>query len=193
MMLKKMLAFCKKAKNISIIFFGEQKFLSDGKMAAFIGEEAEEWKSKDCSIFLELGEAADEQYKLKDGQINENPEINVTDMQRVEELKYSLNMDGTVLKPFMLPDRKIFFVDMARMKVFENEHPKSYFCDKVSENNKYPALVIARNTFPIGYVYPMKINLDTMKHFAQELNIGVEASAKTGFCDAGGQLTIEDV
>ena len=189
MMLKKMLALCKKASNITVTYFGEHKFLSNNKMMAYIGEEAKEWTSKDCAIALELGENADEKCVMVDELTGHRPPINVSELKQVEELRYPLSMDGTVIQPFMLPDRRVFFVDTARLKVFENEHPKQYYFMVLDGN---PQLVIARNTFPIGVIAPTNVNLDTMLHFAQELNTGVEVSSKTAFCDAGGQISIKD-
>lgn len=84
MILKNMLAFCKKSKLIKIMYFGDMKYLSDGFMAAYIGNAAPEWEAKDCAIALDLSEDEQEKYTLIDEYVHEHEPVHRDNLEKVE-------------------------------------------------------------------------------------------------------------
>lgn len=190
MILKNMLAFCKKSKLIKIMYLGDVKYLSDGYMAAYIGNAAPDWTAKDCAIALDLSEDEQEKYALIDECKHEHEPVYRDDLEKVEKLQYSLNMDGMPAQPFMCSDRSVFFVNQERIRVFKDEYPKTYY---IGGGKKTPLLYIEVEGRIIGMINPIKTNLEFMNDFVQNLSIGVKNSLEKCFCDAGGQISITDM
>ena len=190
MRLKEMLKFCNKARNIQIEYSGQKKYLSDGNMCVFIGDIAPNWRSRDAASALELTDEQLEGFVLSDSTPENYIRFEISKMTPVEKLGYSLECDGTVLQPFMMPDSKIFFVNKNRLKVFNSMGIRKYFFDKYAGE---AALYVAVDTFVVGAICAQRVNLNNMEVFTQALNIGVKTSAAHEFLDAGGQMIITDM
>lgn len=186
MYLKSMLKFCKKARTIKIEYHGNQKFLTDDEMKIYLFGAAAKWNSKDFAIMLELDDDTIEKFTIEDGTTGEHYAFEVAEMQNAEKLMYSVNICGIPYQPFILPDDKIFFVDMTRLAVFKDIHPKQYFY-------KSGDLVIAKDNTVIGAISPTSTNLNTMKNFTSQLHRGITNSEVANFFDAGGQMMITDM
>lgn len=186
MYLKSMLKFCKKAKVIKIEYHGNQKFLTDDEMKIYLFGAAAKWNSKDFAIMLELDDDTIEKFTIEDNTADKYNAFEVAEMQSVEKLIYSMNICGIPYQPFMLPDDKIFLVDMTRLSVFKDFYPKQYFYQSGE-------LIIAKDNLVIGTISPTSTNLDTMKNFTSQLHKGITNSAAAGFFDAGGQMMITDI
>lgn len=186
MYLKSMLKFCKKARTIKIEYHGNQKFLTDDEMKIYLFGAAAKWNSKDFAIMLELDDDTFEKFTIEDREPGEYNAFEVAEMQAVEKLICSVNICGIPYQPFMLPDDRIFFVDMTRLAVFKDIHPKQYFY-------KSGDLVIAKDHLVIGTISPTSTNLNTMKNFISQLHKGITNSAAASFFDAGGQMMITDM
>lgn len=92
---------------------------------------------------------------------------------------------GTVIQPFMLVDKRIFFIDADLLKVFDCVHDKRYFFGD-------DTLVIARGSFIVGFIKPVRVNLNKLSAYAADLLIGLNASEEAAFFDAGGQMEIKE-
>lgn len=185
MILKSMLKFCTKKRRIEIFFAGNYKYLSDGDMCIYIGDIAPTWDCNDCATALELSDEQLGNFELLDGEPHDNEAFEVEELQKAEMLRYSVNCDGLPLQPFLLPDNKIFFVDLNRMAVFKDVGIKQYY---LGYYNDQCALYVATGDFVVGAIAAEKMNLDIMQHFAHQLGRGVNTSVETHFLDVGGQM-----
>jgi hypothetical protein len=186
-----MLSLCKKEKNIKIEYFGEQKFLSNGHAAAYIGECAPEWTAEDCVIALDLDEETRDKFDISEEHTRANEELIPDDFTKVEKLVYSLNVLGVPLQPFTL-NGKVFFVDMELMRVFRDEENKRFYYGEIGKKRKKPKLIIESNGIIVGIIEVEIINIDTMEEFTKELRAGVQRAKEECFNVYGGQISIEE-
>lgn len=186
MYLKSMLKFCKKERVIRIEYHGKQKFLTDDEMKICLFGAAAKWNSKDFAIMLELDDETIEKFTIEDSEPGEYNAFEVAEMKSVEKLIYSVNICGVPYQPFMLPDDRIFLVDMTRLAVFKDIYPKEYFYQSGD-------LIIAKGRLVVGTIAPDSTNLNTMKNFTGLLHKGITKSEASNFFDAGGQVMITEM
>lgn len=193
MILKKMFKLCKDRKTIKIYYSDNRSFLSNGYVLADITDIAPEWEVNDIEIAMELDDAALEKFKIEEKRFSEEgckTLKNVLNLTAVSRLRYSLNVDGKALQPFMLPDGRIIFCDMELMSVFKDVYIKTY---RFGYIEKTPAIYVCTDSLCVGMIMPSRVDLETLKAFTSEMYNGATESMKKGFLDAGGQMTITDM
>lgn len=189
-MLKEMLKRCQKQKKIIVEYWGEQKFLSDGLMMAYIGDVAPFWTCEDCAVALELTDDDREAYDMEDRKKENAYEgIDYTKCEKVSALRYSINIDSTPVQPFMLESGEVVFINMQQMRVFRDEYPKAYYFDA---DNIIPKVYIVVNEKVIGAITPLRVELQKMKEFCTELSDGIKKSAKRGLFGMEEQISLFD-
>ena len=113
--------------------------------------------------------------------------IGIDDIIKLEKSRYSVNIDGIPYQPFILPDKRLFFVDMEKLRVFKDEGIKNYGFFELSE---HPYLIVMIDNRIIGAVAAARLNLDTIYNFACGFYEGCKKSKETDFCDGGGQMSL---
>jgi hypothetical protein len=185
----KMLKACKDAKKIDVNYYGEQKFLSNGYAAADITLIAPDWEVSDFATSMGLDAEDLEIYSTHNGEKGEREEIDVCELPWVERMRYSLNIEGVTVQPFMLSDGRILWVDMDWLAIFKDESDKRY---KFGMQNGAPVLYVCVNGMLIGIIGAVRINLECVGGFTRALSEGITKSYESGFLDSGGQMTLMD-
>lgn len=193
MVLKKMLSLCNKTKTISILYFGKQKLLSNGEVAADITRIAPDWEIEDIAIAMEIPEdkiEAYEQTERRYGALTKNQIVEVTDYEELERLSYSLNMGGKPCQPFRMRDGRLIIVEMELLSVFKDTGIKTF---RFGEIELKPCILVCVDSMCMGIVTPRMVDLTALKAFADTLSVAADKSLAKGFLDAGGQLEITDI
>ncbi|MCC8160093.1 MAG: hypothetical protein LIO53_02035 [Oscillospiraceae bacterium] len=186
-MLQEMLKRCKKSKVVRIEFLGGYKYLSNGFVSACIENSAPKWTVDDCIIAIGVTEEEKEKYLITEEEKDNGKSFDRDALTQIQRMQYSLNVCGTSLQPFILPDDRVMFINMDLLAVFEKECGKQYLCDMKQPEKLY----IASNGFVIGIVMPKELNLGSMEIFISELHKGIKTSKFEGYFDSGGQIDIE--
>ena len=181
MILSKMLKQCKKNKHIQIIRYGGYDYLSDGSVMGYIDADVDNWTAEDCAAAIGISDDDRDKYI--------SPPFACSRIKELEDavpMEFSIEMSsGTVIQPFMLADRRIFFVQSGLLDIFDGVNDKRYFFG----NN---TLIIIRGAFTVGFIKPMRVNLNKLSAYAADLLTGLNASEEAAFFDAGGQMEIKE-
>lgn len=187
MILKNMISFCKKARTVNIVMFGADKYLSDGVMFSFIGDKLADWGTEDILTAMDLDAEEAESFrtatKEEDG-IEYDPKI----YESVLPIDYAVVMNDITLQPFICGKGKVIYIDMKRLKVFSDDKQRLYYYS--DQIGKIPALYIIRFDKVIGIIPSVKIYPEQMIEFGKIITAGAEFSQRTGFIDAGGQISL---
>lgn len=179
MILKDMLKRCKKNKLISIEYYGNSKFLSDGIMFACIDSIAPDWDAKDCAVALELSDDELEGFVLNTGEPVDFLEFEIPGAEYyLERLRYSVNVDGVKMYAYILPDKRIVFCDAEKLDVFKDLRIRQLFLGKLG--NTYAAYVVVNNKV-VGVVPLNRIDGEIMAEFASVLYTGIKNNEKKEF------------
>ena len=186
MILKNMISFCKKARTVNIVMFGADKYLSDGIMHAFIGDKLADWGTEDILTAMDLDADEAESFrtatKEEDG-IGYDPKL----YKIAVAIDPAIVLDDVVLQPFSC-GTKVIYIDMKRLRIFSDEKQKGYYYSE--QIGKIPALYITRHDKVIGIIPSVKIDSKQMIEFGKIITAGAEFSQRTGFIDAGGQMSL---
>lgn len=119
MSLKKMLNSCKKAKTLFVELHSSQHFLYNGHMKLDITDIAPMWGVDDCIIALELTE--DDLEKMEYGDVNVNNNLNPDDPRLVDVVSIGISISNAnmEIRPFLTPDKKVFFADTEELNLFK--------------------------------------------------------------------------
>ncbi len=190
MILKKMLAICKKNRTVCIDRCGSQMFLDGGCCGADITKVAPDWTPEDCRIALEIDPEEFENWYTHDAREDgdDKGELDMNSYEDLERLRYSLNMDGMSVQPFRTSDGNAIFVNMEYLSPFKDEGLKTY-----KFNPETKSVYICRDSWCIGIVMPLMLDLKTMKDFASQLFNASANSLKRGLLDSGGQVSFDDL
>ena len=181
MILSKMLKQCKKNKHIQIIRYGGYDYLSDGSVMGYIDADVDNWTAEDCAAAIGISDDDRDKYISP-------PDVfpNVTELENAVPLENAIELpSGTVIQPFMLADRRIFFVQSGLLDIFDGVNDKRYFFGN-------DTLIIIRGAFTVGFIKPMRVNLNKLSAYAADLLTGLNASEEAAFFDAGGQMEIKE-
>lgn len=181
MILSKMLKQCKKKKHIQIMSYGDYDYLSDGSVAGVIDADVDDWTAEDCAAAIGISDDDRDTYIFPPCAFTYIEEIDP-----VVPMEFSVELpSGAVIQPFMLADRRIFFVNAELLDIFGDCHDKRYFFG-------HDTLIIMRDTFTLGFINPMRVNLNKLSAYAADLLTGLNASEEVAFFDAGGQMEIKE-
>ena len=185
----KLVKSCKKEKTIRVEYFGEQKFLSNGSAAADITLIAPDWEVSDFATSLGLDADMLDGYSTHNGEAHEREEIDIYELPWIERMRYSLNIEGRTVQPFLLSDGRILWVDMDWLAIFKDEKNKKY---KFGMLNNAPALYVCADGMLIGTIAALDVDLCCVGGFTKVLLDGINKSCESGFLDRGGQMTLLD-
>ena len=186
MILTKMLKQCKKNKHIQIIRYGDYDYLSDGSVAGCIDADVEDWTAEDCAAAIGIGDDERDKYIFPPRKLSR-----ITEFENAVPMEFSIELpSGTVIQPFMLSDKRIFFVQSEMLNIFDNINDKQYFLSNSSVI--HDTLFVMKGMFPIGLLKPMRVNLNKLSTYAAVLLTGLNASEEAAFFDAGGQMEITE-
>lgn len=191
MIIKKMYKLLKDSKNIFVHESETQKFISDGHVMADITNEAPEWTVKDIAIAMDIDEDSIGKYRMETKPIDSvlcSRLKNHCKLPIAIRCRYSLNMDGITIQPFILEDGKILLCDMKLLSVFGDIHNKVY---RYYYNSGEAMIFIFVDRYCVGIVCPLRVNLQALKDFATEIATAAALSQTSGFYDAGGQIEME--
>ena len=181
MILSKMLKQCKKNKHIQIISYGAYGYLFDNSVAGVIDADVDDWTAQDCAAAIGISDDDRDKYIF--------PPVtrrNIIDLEPVVPMECSIELpSGAVVQPFMFVDKRIFFIDADLLKIFDCVHDKRYFFGD-------DTLVIARGSFIVGFINPMRVNLNKLSAYVADLLTGLNASEEAAFFDADGQMEIKE-
>ena len=171
-------------KNAIVRYMGGRKFLSDGRAMAYIGDIAPAWTDVDFAIDLQLTDDECEVFNMEYiGEDADSGEIKYKRFHRCVSLRYSLNMDGMAVQPFLVDNGAVIFIDMKYLHVFKDIHPKRYYFDA-------NMLYVVVNEQVMGAIAPLRIQYDTMKEFGKELLDGVEKAEQSGMFGKDEQISL---
>lgn len=183
-MKEKMLKLCKKHKAIIVRYMGGRKFLSDGRAIAYIGDIAPAWTDVDFAIDLQLTDDEREGFNMEYiGEDVDSGEIKYKRFHHCVSLRYSLNMDGMAVQPFLVDNGAVIFIDMKYLHVFKDICPKRYYFDA-------SMLYIVVNEQVMGAIAPMRIQFNTMKDFCIQLTSGVQKTEQSGLFGQDEQISL---
>ena len=138
MTLSKMLKQCKKNKHIQIMSYGDYDYLSDGSVAGVIDADVDDWTAEDCAAAIGISDDDRDTYIFPPCAFSYIEEIDP-----VVPMEFSVELpSGAVIQPFMLADRRIFFVNAELLDIFGDCHDKRYFFG-------HDTLIIMRDTFTL--------------------------------------------
>ena len=181
MILSKMLKQCKKNKHIQIISYGGCDYLSDGSVTGFIDAYVDDWTANDCAAAIGISDDDRNKYIFPPAQFSLLKEF-----EDAVPMECSIELSGgTVIQPFMLVDERVFFVEAEMLEVFDGVKNKRYFFGN-------DTLFIMRDAFTLGFIKPMRVNLNKLSAYAAALLTGLNASEKAAFFDKGGQMEIKE-
>ncbi len=181
MILSKMLKQCKKNKHIQIFTYGDYGYLSDGSVAGVIDADVDDWTAEDCAAAIGISDDERDKYIFPPAAFP-----NVTELEDAVPMEFSIELpSGTVIQPFMLVDKRVFFVQSGLLNIFDGVKNKRYFFAN-------DMLVIMRDVFTVGFINPMRVNLNKLSAYAADLLTGLNASEEAAFFDAGGQMEIKE-
>lgn len=187
MILKNMISFCKKARTVNIVMFGKDKYLSDGIMHAFIGDKLADWGTEDILTAMDLDADEAECFLTatkEEDWIEYDPKMYETALA----IDPAIVLHDVVLQPFSCGKGKVIYISMKRLRIFSDEKQKGYYySDQIA---KTPALYITRHDKVIGIIPSVKIDSGQMIEFGEIITAGAEFSQRTGFIDAGGQMSL---
>ncbi len=181
MILPKMLKQCKKNKHIQIIKYGKYNYLSAGTVAGLIDADVKDWTAEDSAAAI--GISNDERDSYIKPPRNLEP---IKDFKAEAPMEWSIaapDRDG--LQPFILDDGRVLFIRAELLKIFDSVSDTIYYFSA-----KHEFLAVVRHGGIIGFICPMRVNLNKMSAWAADLLRGLNASDETGFYDAGGQMEI---
>lgn len=187
MILKEMLKLCKKNNTIRYIATEQEAYVSDGFVLANVTDIAEEWTAKDYATALELTPDDWDCYKIENSEIHED--LYKVKLIKADRMRFSLNIDGEPIQPFILEDGRALFVNCKYLSVFREEHPKEFYFGKFG--NRYMLYIYVSGRI-IGGVYPVRFDCGCVKDFARVLQTGAERSESEGFLQGYTQYSIFD-
>ncbi len=181
MILSKMLKQCKKNKHIKIVRYGGYDYLSDGSVAGVIDADVDDWTAEDCAAAIGISDDERDKYIFPPAEFP-----NVTKFEDAVPMEFSIELpSGTVIQPFMLVNKRVFFVQSGLLDIFDDVKNKRYFFG-------HDTLFIMRDVFTVGFINPMRLNLNNLSAYAADLLTGLNASEEAAFFDAGGQMEIKE-
>lgn len=180
MILKKLIAMCKKNKIISMFEDSQRglKWLSAGSVAVCLGGDCP-FTTDDILFFLEIPEEKKTEYFIKHERDKALP--NTAAAEDVERLEYSLNIHGDPLQPFKT-SQGILFINMKLLAIFADIEEVTY---KFAYWNNVPVLLVMEYSELKGIIPPMKMDYDKLLDFADEL------CSLSGFAKSNGFLSID--
>ena len=181
MILSKMLKQCKKNKHIKIVRYGGYDYLSDGSVAGVIDADVDDWTAEDCAAAIGISDDERDKYIFPPAAFSL-----IEEFEDAVPMEFSIELpSGTVIQPFMLANSRIFFINSDLLKIFDSVNDKRYFFGN-------DMLVIIRASFVVGFINPMRVNLNKLSAYAADLLTGLNASEEAAFFDAGGQMEIKE-
>ena len=187
MILKEMLKLCKKSKRIRFIETENDIFVSDEYVMANVTEIAQNWTAEDYATALDLTQDERDNYRIKNTKIDADLCNEIT--EEAERMRFSLNIDGEAVQPFILADGRVLFIQCKYHSIFKEEHPKEYRLGKFED---CVMLYIYVGSRMIGGICPLRIDGGCVKEFARDLLIGAEKAEKEGFLQGYTQYSLID-
>lgn len=194
MSLKKMLNSCKKRKMLFVERHGTQHFIDNGHMKFDISDIAPAWGVDDCIIALELTE--DDLEKMEYGDVDASNYLSPDDPRLVDVHTIGISISFANMKvcPFFTSDKKVFFANTEELDLFKKVYGLKFQLNtEPNENHKEYELYVFSDSYCVGMIKPISINLKTLNKRLTEINDGVVKSLFAHFYDAGGQISMDDI
>lgn len=194
MSLKKMLNSCKKQKKLFVEKHGSQHFIDNGHMKFDISDIAPAWGVDDCIIALELTE--DDLEKMEYGDVDASNYLSPDDPRLVDvhTIGISISFANMEVRPFLTPDKKVFFANTEELNLFKKVYGLKFQLNtEPNEKHKEYGLYVFSDSYCVGMIKPISINLKMLNKRLTELNDGVVKSLFAHFYDVGGQISMDDI
>lgn len=194
MSLKKMLNSCKKRKMLFVERHGTQHFIDNGHMKFDISDIAPAWGVDDCIIALELTE--DDLEKMEYGDVDASNYLSPDDPRLVDVHTIGININFANMEvcPFLTPDKKVFFANTEELNLFKNVNRLKFQLNtEPNEKHKEYGLYVFSDSYCVGMIKPIFVNLESLNKCLGILKNGVARSLYTHFLDAGGQVSLDDM
>ena len=183
MILKKLIAMCKKHKIISMFEDSDSKlkWLSAGYIAVCLGGDCT-LSPDDILFFLEVPEENKEKYFVEYEKEKDLPDPDKA--ETVERLQYSLNMNRDTLQPFAT-QQGILFVRMKILDIFADSKEELIY--KFTYWNKTPVLLVMEYNNLIGIIPPVKQDYEKLIEFVDALSNLSSAAERNNFLSVDGK------
>lgn len=183
MILKKLIAMCKKHKIISMFEDSDSglKWLSAGRVAVCLGGDCA-LTPDDILFFLEVPEESRDKYYVTYEENKSLPTIHTA--ETVERLTYSLNMNGEPLQPFAT-SRGILFVNMKSLAIFADSKEELKY--RFTYWNETPVLLVMKYCDLIGIIPPVKQDYEKLLEFTHNLHSLSDLAERSNFLSVDGK------
>lgn len=185
MKLKYILQFCKKNKYLSLVQYGDKKYLSAGEVTALVQGISPKWSIDDYYTAMGVDEGRRENYTAYEDVDCED--INVDELDQLSALPFTIGTGGDTYKLFTRTDGRIMVLNTKYITVFRDEFAIEYY----SRGEGHLIYVVSRGIC-VGTIQATPMNMKQLTEFAGIIRDGFQRNYKTNFLDNGGQIEITD-
>lgn len=185
MKLKYILQFCKKNKYLSLMKYGDKKYLSAGEVTALVQGISPQWEIKDYFAAMGIDEGSRENYAAFEDIDGED--INVDELDKLSALPFTIGTGGDTYKLFTRTDGRIMVLNTQYITVFRDEFAIEYY-----SRGALDYIFVVSRGICVGIITATSLNMQQLTEFAGIIREGFHHNFKTNFLDNGGQIEITD-
>jgi hypothetical protein len=179
--------FCRKNKYISLKQYGDMKYLSDGEVTVLVQGISPQWEIDDYFTAMGIDEASREKYQAYDCTNEQDPEIEVKELDKLSALPFTIGSGSEIYKLFTRTDGRIMILNTKYITAFRDEFAIEYY----SRGDGYLIFVVSRGIC-VGIITATSMNMQQLTEFARIIRDGFKRNYETNFMDNGGQIEITD-
>lgn len=179
--------FCRKNKYISLEQYGDMKYLSDGVVTVLVQGISPQWEIDDYFTAMGIEEESREKYQAYDCTNEQNPKIEVEELDRLSALTFTIGSGSEIYKLFTRTDGRIMVLNTKYITVFRDEFAVEYY-----SRGALDYIFVVSRGICVGIITATSLNMQQLTEFAGIIRDGFKRNYETNFMDNGGQIEITD-
>ena len=163
------------------------EILSDGEVTVLVQGISPQWEIDDYFTAMGIDEASREKYQAYDCTNEQDPEIEVKELDKLSALPFTIGSGSEIYKLFTRTDGRIMILNTKYITAFRDEFAIEYY----SRGDGYLIFVVSRGIC-VGIITATSMNMQQLTEFARIILDGFKRNYETNFMDNGGQIEITD-